>query len=1595
MKLPAGFTLENQEMKLPEGFALEAEPPKPKTFLNKVKDFGKSALQNAGEYYDYLHTPTAPPLSVGDFITRVIPESVSKTTVGALEFLPRTAVDLSEGAGKALNLLTRGKPAEAFKQGMEPIADLSEGIKQFVGRPLGFYGKEPFKEAWTTDPAGSALALYPGAKTLKRRFRRKAAIPQEIPAEVPVEVPVETVEVKPQVPKGFKLEERVAPVEKVVPPKGFELETDVPDFEPPVSAIKEPTEAAPLPDNVFSRMPDEMIKKQADYGVQGAIDELARRTGVAPPELSPEGKAHRERLLKTPEPVKAEPVAEVIPTPEILKANVDELGNWTMPGDTLTSILRNYKDQDIIDLMKWSKEQSRHVDRNVTGTAASVLRERGVPIDEIKWQIDNLSKTEAPPTEKFSTIANEWQKRMAIANIEKKPVDPVKLMEEVKAEVEGVAPEVKEPWQMTGWEKGTPLDTLPEGLKTADEIVKTLPNLTPEQTLSLDISLHNVSNKVEGNANRTSWRKSLEENAQAKMPILESLREGVTIPYRKAEQFITLLKNDKAIHEKYLSGEYEINADTGNKTWHKTWMEAYDKLISEIQTRSVKPETLKAKPTTIADEAVNLSPLFQALDDIKASGGLSYDALAKDYGKAQMIELIRKRPGLVSKKGKATLDTVADIYGFPGGDELLQEILNAQSKKKINTDLKKQFENLHYDDIRIAKKGFEKTDGIYPETLDTGDKVLINDESFTVKGFSGDGKVILKDGETLFVDPFEKLDAEGIKRKIEAKKPKPIEQTTELPGLGFKDTFDLTSEGAGDVYAGALPEKAPAPRQATIDLTSGIDPTKLKETLTSLKEDISETLPGRALKEVVDKLHSPEVVFNKMGEKGREIYKTADHYEISKNRFLAKEGVEFEKITKGIKIDSPESVKVGQALDGKIPPESLSPKERQVYDWMKSKYQFFLQEAAKSAAGNAENFSKALNYANRKAKPMLRVKDLTETEQKYFKGIGKPSPDSEYLFKGMEKLEKAQDKIDYLHQKWREKTDEGVVKAYDILSREIKEYLPHIFDKESLLEGFKVEMDVINEKLRTATNDASVKQYKERLKQLEDAVKVIEGGGFVRYSQLPKNIRFRFFETRKGAQGYSFDAVKAYQSYLTGVARKIYDEPAMQQMTALYKDLAPEHKAYADAFLRRYSGMGERGALDEFANVVASFQWMRTLGLNPRSAIVNFTQRVNTIAEIGVQYSLKGEKMAFTEKGKQLFNETGLPEEIPQVLYEGSSPKMEKLRAVVGFMFNKVEMGNRRHAFLSGYLKGIEKLKMSEADAIQYGIDTVHKTQFKYGKVGMPLAMSSPIGRVGLQFWSYPIKQLELMHSWAKNDPKKLIYFLAMAEGGNLTLQQFLDTDLSNALGLGFNWGEALNAFKDLSKADFREFTRHMRLVPATGGGMLPSGLGPTAMGLKNVAEGIVKGETGKALKKELTPVVYTRGKQAVRAITNEQDGKYPLISENNRPYIHLTAEQLLRRTLGPKTQTESEAFLNYKRKQGLEQQRIEITREIMDKVFTGDKDGAKRLAQETGVVPTFQQFKNEMIRRKLTPDQIQRMKKPGKKELYQLQKGHYQGGSQ
>lgn len=167
--------------------------------------------------------------------------------------------------------------------------------------------------------------------------------------------------------------------------------------------------------------------------------------------------------------------------------------------------------------------------------------------------------------------------------------------------------------------------------------------------------------------------------------------------------------------------------------------------------------------TSLVDDAVRSYPVFNAIKDIKREGGLNLKKLSKDYGKDHIRDLMQRRPGIVSKRGKAELDQVAQEHGFACGDTLLTAIIDTPSKKAIIKDIRTQMQVSILKEMDLVQKGFQKTDGIYPDALSVGDEIYMQGY-YMVVGFSQD-YLILQGSHRILVDIDKKLPCEAIRRK--------------------------------------------------------------------------------------------------------------------------------------------------------------------------------------------------------------------------------------------------------------------------------------------------------------------------------------------------------------------------------------------------------------------------------------------------------------------------------------------------------------------------------------------------------------------------------------------------------------------------------------------------------------------------------------------------------------------------------------------------------------------------------------------------------------------------------------------------------------
>jgi hypothetical protein len=741
--------------------------------------------------------------------------------------------------------------------------------------------------------------------------------------------------------------------------------------------------------------------------------------------------------------------------------------------------------------------------------------------------------------------------------------------------------------------------------------------------------------------------------------------------------------------------------------------------------------------------------------------------------------------------------------------------------------------------------------------------------------------------------------------------------------------------------------------------------------------------------------------------------------EEKKNIFLLRHLEPFIEKMKGIKSGSKESELIGAALDGKIQRSELPKKLHSAFDFLKQEFDFLINEYARLRAGSEEAYQKVLNLALSEKAQRIELKKLSPEDKLVYDTLHQAARDIRKGRKASqlnedEKLvydEIRQEISDFKGKNIKKSLTEGEGEAFDALRTKIKDYLPRLFDKEELVSAFKEEITMNKEKLQKATVPGNITRLKNRINMLESSVKKLEGGEWVRYSQLPRDIQFRFFNKRKGKQGYSLDAIKAYETYIHGIARKMFDEPAIREIANTFSELPFELRDYVKKLTDHYMGYGGKKSFEWLSSNLASIEWMRTLGLNPRSAVVNYTQRFNTLADIGIKYSGMAETLmmrdlALKTKDKltgnkrtyvtdEIFKRSGIAREIPSVMMEGTaSTTLEQMRAVVGWMFNKVEFGNRKHAFLAGYLKAkADNPKLTEQELIKKGINTVHKTQFRYGKLGMPKMMWNPVGRVAFQFTSYPIKQAQFLYDLWKEDKVKFLKWIAYTQGFNYTMQELFDTDLTNAVGVGINFGNALRMMEKLGEGKYKDAERYLAQTAQRGGGLLPSGdypgVGPLPSALIKIAAASKEGQAIETLKKELMPVVGSRVRQTYLALKNAEGGEYPIYNDKGKLMYKLTADQLMRRFFFSRTGFEYRRGEKFREEKALKEQYRdvsgEVTKQMTDAILNDDDKAmneALELAEKYDVEPDPVKIQKELYYRMLTEEE---RKVIGKDELYQI----------
>lgn len=618
---------------------------------------------------------------------------------------------------------------------------------------------------------------------------------------------------------------------------------------------------------------------------------------------------------------------------------------------------------------------------------------------------------------------------------------------------------------------------------------------------------------------------------------------------------------------------------------------------------------------------------------------------------------------------------------------------------------------------------------------------------------------------------------------------------------------------------------------------------------------------------------------------------------------------------------------------------------------------------------------------------MFMHKYSTEVAQK----LGRMNPAARLgVYKGLvgeaNKLPAAERwKVGYMRDMYEEFWKFGVkIKKFDPKLYE-PNYAHRVIDVEKMLPWVQENIKNIQRAIeKTAAEGHKTKALEQQLRAAEDLAVRLSGGKIFstmqkipRFGKLPASMQ----RTLKVNPFVIKDAEQSYGAYVRGLARIAYREPAYKKAEQVFKGIEINGKReflpadqvnYAHEYLSAWAGANPMNVEEKVFGLIRGMEFTRLITGSPRSAGVNFMQQINNVAGMGLQRTGKAIKnlifndeapkevqQFFGVKGwKDAFKKSGIADEV-QFQFVGSAvPRwLQKMNNFLGGLFNRVEEVNKGTAWV-GVMDDLVKKGVPVEKAMLQAYKKTGDWQFFYGKTGLPAIMRDPKMATLLQFWSYSIKQSELIASNAlraargDKEARKFIFrSIALVAAGDIFAQKALGININNALGIGIDHVELMEAFQSLKDEDFREMWKHAKrateaLLPWSGvPGIIPQGPGP-AIGHLAFPGDVVKKGWGQATEEHFMPLQIRRITDitglpfgAKSGIEQTEDGDY--VSRHYKTGMaktKMSAWDWFLRTLIAKPQAEFEQQRaireGYKRKQDERDYFDEIRKAFQERDF-------------------------------------------------------------
>lgn len=347
----------------------------------------------------------------------------------------------------------------------------------------------------------------------------------------------------------------------------------------------------------------------------------------------------------------------------------------------------------------------------------------------------------------------------------------------------------------------------------------------------------------------------------------------------------------------------------------------------------------------------------------------------------------------------------------------------------------------------------------------------------------------------------------------------------------------------------------------------------------------------------------------------------------------------------------------------------------------------------------------------------------------------------------------------------------------------------------------------------------------------EDLAKIIR-------DKIPGEVYDPFLQERLGKLGYRRDAWAALQAYVKRATRKVYMDPALEQIKIASKSIDSQSEEYVMKYISQVNKRptGTENLIDttfkqwfgyragarptaRLSNAMRRMVGRAVVGLNPVTAVQILMQGSNTYAKLGERHTVAGYMKLFDLSAqKELVDEGIMGTNVTEQDRTLSATKKfwQKTDKVLYFMMDKAIKINKTAAYFgakSKYYAENSTFKdgsrifndgSSEKEAINYARNLVEDTQFDFGAVDIPVMLGSDLAKTAFQFSSFNTKQAEFFsHMIREKNWKGMLRYVVATLALMLTIGQALGIKWSKLIPFStFNpVPPAINAAIQLGKA--------------------------------------------------------------------------------------------------------------------------------------------------------------------------------------------------